>query len=413
MADTLTVNKGLGILSAMAAEQFVNETPFCQSISKEADETWEGKAKQYKAGDTIYINVPARTIPTSNRDITSDIQDHKETTIPLVLDIDRVIATDLTAEQLTTDVDPAKVYARFLRDQVSTMAQYVEQEMVKRATQATYNSVGTAGSNSFDIATILSARTKMNKFLCPKDAMRTLLIDSDAGAAAIDARKGLFQSSSEIKKQYENGVIGRADGFDWRESEILYNHTNGTGDHTFEVRTTVSTEGATSLVVEGLTANTGTITKGTVFEIATVKAVNPITKEVYNFNQQFTVTADATADASGYATLSISPAIYTSASGGLQNVDSFPADGDAITPVGAVSTSYLQSLAYHKQAFRMASVPLAMPTNQEFAQKISKNGMTMTLVRGYDIRTTQFITRLDFLGGITPVRPEWACRLTA
>lgn len=412
MADTLTVNKSLGILSAMAAEQFKNETPFCQSISKEADDTWNGKAKQFKAGDTIYINKPARTIPTTNRDITSDIQEHTEETVPLALDIDRVVATDLTAEQLTTDVDPAKVYSRFLKDQISSLAQHVEQEMVKRATQATYNSVGTAGSNTFDVPTILSAKTKMSKFLCPKDAMRTLLLDSDAGALAIDARKGLFQSSSEIKKQYEQGIIGRADGFEWRESEILYDHTNG-NDVSFEVRTTVATEGQSTLVVEGLNTTTGTVTKGTVFTIDTVYAVNPVTKQVYNYLQQFTVTADATADGSGYATLSISPAIYTSASDGLQNVSAFPADGDTCNVVGSASTAYLQSLAYHKNAFRMASVPLALPTSAEFAQTVNKDGMSLTIVRGYDIRTTQFITRIDFLGGIAAVRPEWSCRITA
>ena len=106
-------------------------------------------------------------------------------------------------------------------------------------------------------------------------------------------------------------MIGRADGFDWYESELVPQHTNG-NDVSFEVRTTVSTEGQATLVVEGLTTTTGTVTKGTVFTIDTVNAVHPITKADTGRLQEFVVTADATADGSGYATLSISPAFYTS-----------------------------------------------------------------------------------------------------
>jgi hypothetical protein len=128
--------------------------------------------------------------------------------------------------------------------------------------------------------------------------------------------------------------------------------------------------------------------------------------------QQFTVTADATADGSGYATLSISPAIYTSASGGLQNVTAFPADGDAITPVGTASGSSVQNLVYHKSAFRMASVPLILPTGSvDMAAQETYEGVTIRVVSQYDIFTDQSIMRFDFLGGLAQVRPEWSVRL--
>jgi hypothetical protein len=40
-------------------------------------------------------------------------------------------------------------------------------------------------------------------------------------------------------------------------------------------------------------------------------------------------------------------------------------------------------------------------------------GFTVRVVRDYDILTDKLIMRLDFLGGLAPVRPEWACRITA
>jgi hypothetical protein len=138
-----------------------------------------------------------------------------------------------------------------------------------------------------------------------------------------------------------------------------------------------------------------------------------VTKVDLGYLQQFVVTADATADSSGYATLSISPAIYTSASNGLQNVTAFPADGDAITTVGAASTAYVQNLAYHKSAFRCVSVPLIKPDGTDMAAQKTVDGFTLRVIRDYDILTDKLIMRLDFLGGIAAVRPEWAARITS
>ncbi|NIQ07202.1 MAG: hypothetical protein GWO20_16175, partial [Candidatus Korarchaeota archaeon] len=94
----------------------------------------------------------------------------------------------------------------------------------------------------------------------------------------VNSRKGLFQSSEEISRQYKSGAMGMADGFTFLRNNLLNIHTNG-NDVAFEVRTTVSTEGSTSLVVEGLTTTTGTVKKGTVFTVAGVNKCHPVTKD--------------------------------------------------------------------------------------------------------------------------------------
>jgi hypothetical protein len=272
--------------------------------------------------------------------------------------------------------------------------------------------VGTPGSTTFAPADILSGRTRLNKTLTPKDGNRFFLLESEAGAAAVDARKGLFQSSEKIKEQYEQGVVGLADGFTWLESELLPLHTNG-NDDTFVVDGTVSVEGTTTLHVDGLTTTTGTVTKGTIITVAGVVAVNPQTKAEYNYLQPFVVTADVTADGSGDADLVVSPAMYTSASVGLQNITAFPQDNAAIVMVtGAADGAHLQNLMFHKKAFQFGSVPLIMPTNAEVAAQHSYKGVTVALIRDFDINTRSMITRLDVLCATAAVRPEWACRVT-
>lgn len=412
MVNTINnIKDAPGIIAKAAAQTLKDNLKFYSSVDQADASDFDGK-NGYKSGDTIYTSVPARYIPQEdNFNITSTIQDSVEEKRALTLDISSTVPMQFDSTELATEVGLKSIINRFVVPAAESIAQNVEKRMLQKATEATYNSVGTAGSNTFTVANVLSARTKLNQMLAPR-ADRMLLMNSASGALAVDARKGLFQSSTEINKQYKDGYIGRSDGFDWMENELIHNHTNG-NDVVFEVRTTVSTQGQSTLVVEGLTTTTGTVEKGTVFTIAGVNAVHPITKVDLGYLQQFVVTADATADGSGYATLSVSPSFYTSAANGLQNITAFPVDGAAITPVGSASTTYAQNLAYHKNAFKVVSVPLVMPTAVEFAAQETVDGITIQVVRAFDILQRRMITRLDFLGGISAVRPEWACRLTA
>ena len=54
-----------------------------------------------------------------------------------------------------------------------------------------------------------------------------------------------------------------------------------------------------------------------------------------------------------------------------------------------------------------------LPTKAEFAASATVDGITVAIVRDFDVNTRSMITRVDFLGGIAATRPEWACRLTA
>lgn len=404
------VNDAAAILAKAAAGILSDNLQFCKSIDKAPEEDYMGK-NGYKAGDTIQISKPARFIPQETFDITSSIQDVVEQKTPLTLDISSTVGIEIDSLEDVTELGVLQLAERVIKPAMESIAQNVENRMLLKATQAVYNSVGTAGSNNFTVADVLASRVKLNQNLAPQDSSRRLLLNSEAGAAAVADRKGLFQSATEIAQQYKMGYVGMADGFTWLENELIYNHTNG-NDVTGVTVAATSTEGDSTIAVSGLTTTTGTVKKGTVFTIAGVNAVHPITKVAYSTLQQFVVTADATADGSGDATLSVSPAIYAG-SAGLKNVSALPASGAALVFVGAASSSLAQSVAFHKSAFRMVSAPLMLPTKAEFAATATHEGITVAIVRDFDIKTRSMVTRLDFLGGIAAVRPEWACRLTA
>lgn len=412
MSNTfLTLKNAPGPIASMAAKMFADKLRFCKTIDKADESDFDGK-NGYNAGDTIYISKNARFVSGTSADITSALQDVTEEKVALTLDQRRVTGIALTSAEIATEAGLKSWAKRVLDPAISEMAQKVESAFLDKAMDAVSNSVGTAGSTVFDMDTILSAGQKIDEFACPDQENRFVLLNPAAQRSAVNALKGLLNSTKEVGQQYISGRMGNALGFEFLSNNLLPIHTNG-NDVVFEVRTTVSVEGQATLVVEALTTTTGTVKKGTVFTIANVYAIHPITKTSLGYLKQWTVAADATADGSGYATLTLTEGFYTSASNGLQNIDAFPVDGAAITPVGAASTAYVQNLAYHKSAFRMISVPLVTPGGLDMAAQKTVEGITIRAIRDYDVLTDKLIMRLDFLGGIAAVRPEWAVRITA
>ena len=150
--------------------------------------------------------------------------------------------------------------------------------------------------------------------------------------------------------------------------------------------------------------------RGDVFTIANVFAVNPQSRETTAQLQEFVVTAQIS-DTAGAKTIAISPSIVTS--GAYQNVNAAPADDALITVKGTASTAYPQNMAFHKDAFTLGSADLPLPGGVDMASRASDSasGLSIRLVRQYDIREDVFPCRLDVLYGVKSIYPELACRV--
>lgn len=397
------------VIAKLAAKMLADETQFIKSIDKEPESSFNSQVNGFNVGQTINISKPARFVPTTNADITSSIQDIVEEKIPLTLNIREVQAVAMTSLEVQNQLALKDWSKRVLKPAMSSLAQTIESTVLTTAKNAVYNSVGTAGATVFDTDTMLSAREKLNKFLAPQGGRFTLW-DPTAERSGVNARKGLFQSSTAIAEQYREGYIGQADGFQYMSNNLLPTHTRGTQNATTGTVATTSTEADATIAITGTSG--GTLKAGDVFTIGSVFAVHPITKVKQTFLQQFVVTANNTASGTAYTGVAISPSFYA-ASGGLQNIDSLPQSGAAITMVGATSTGYVQSLAYHPSAFRFVSVPLMKPNGTHMVGQETVDGMTIRVWMDSAILTDKMIMRLDFLGGFSAVRPEWACRVTA
>jgi hypothetical protein len=153
---------------------------------------------------------------------------------------------------------------------------------------------------------------------------------------------------------------------------------------------------------------TTTIKAGDVFTVSGRYAVNPQTRETTGSLFQFVALADATA-VSGTWTVTVSP-MY-SANHALATMTSLPTTGDTVVFLGAASSAYAQNLVYHKDAITFATADLLLPQGVDMAARAVHNGISLRVVRQYDINNDRMPCRIDVLYGYSTIRPQMAARI--
>ena len=380
---------------------------FIGSINRQYDDQFAQVGG--KIGNTLKIRLPNQYKVRTGKNI--DVQGSTERSIDLVMATQKGVDIGFSSQELTLDIDDFA--ARFLDPAMAVLSSNVEADMLNTFTPLIYQQVGTPGTVPNDILFGGQARAKLNQSLAPKDNNRRMLCDSATSSAMVKALSGLFQDSSAIAEQYREGMLGRTSGFDWYENESIYAQVNG--DHVMSSGPALDTftvaSGATSINLTGL-GNTKTVKAGTVFTVANVFAVNPETKRAYSALQQFVVSADVASNAGGQAAVTFTPAMIFDTTDPLQNINAAPTTTAAVTFVGAASTTYSQDLAFHRDFATFVSADLEMPEGVHFAAREQYDGISMRIVRAYDINSDNFPCRIDVLYGGKVLRPELACRVT-
>lgn len=379
-----------------------NNLRFTRTINRQYDDSFTlGGAK---GGQDLKIRLPNQYTTSTGAALSA--QDTTESSVTLTVSTQRHVDTNFTTAELTQSIQDFS--ERILEPAMSVLASNTDYDAMQMYNEV-YNLVGTPGTTPSTARALLAAHTKLNYNAAPL-VPRFAALGPDANEALVDGLKGLFNPSGKISDNYEEGMLAK-NQLGYRElfmTQSVRNHTNGLQAGTPLVNGASQT--GSSLITDGWSA-AATITKGTVFTLAGVYGVNPETKASTGALQQFVVTADATADGSGNATLSISPSIVTS--GATQTVSGSPADNAGITVgSGSASTAYAQNLAYHRDAFAIAFADLEMPRNVHFGAREVMDGISMRVVRDYRIGTDDIPCRIDILYGYKCVRPQLACRIT-
>ena len=399
MANSLLT---IDMITRKALEILENNLVLTRNVNRQYDDSFAVEGA--KIGSTLRIRLPDRALVTDGAAL--QVQDDNEQFTTLSVAQQKHIGVNFTTAELTMQLDDFA--ERVLKPRISQLAASIDAD-VANAYASIFQSVGTPGTTPGTSLVLLQAQQKLNESAAVMTP-RYATVNPAANAALVEGMKGLFNPTSTISRQFKNGMMGEGIlGFEEvNMSQSIKVHTTGTRTGAHTVTTTIAAQGAATINITG--TGTQTLRRGDVFTIANVFAVNPQTRESTGSLQQFTVLADATASGGAYTNVQISPAIFTSASA-LATVDTFPQSGAAITFLGAASTQFPQNMVYHKDAITFATADLLLPQGVDMASRQVHNGISMRIVRQYDINNDRLPCRIDVLYGYGVIRPQMACRI--
>jgi hypothetical protein len=368
-----------------------------------------------KIGDTLRVRLPNQYTRTQGSRV-MDVQNQDERTKAITVATQDHVDMRFNSAELALTID--ELSKRYIEPAVSVLISGIESDFIAFATKATANTAGTAGTPPTDLVAVGAARAKLNQYLAPKDGNRYIQCDSVTMGGMVNGLKGLFQDSTQIKEQYREGMLGRTAMADWYENDRMWTLTNGS-DVTGTTDSAALVTDAALATTNGTTIDMHTTVAvaaqavGQVFTISGVYACHPETKAAYSSLQQFTITAIGT------STTTISPQIYLT--GPRKNVVSSTGatllttdfNSKTLTFIGVASTSYVQNLMYHKEAFQFVTADLPLMDSSEKCVRRVQEGLAMRVWQDSDIRNDELLMRIDILYGLAALRPEWACRITS
>ncbi|MGL4681296.1 MAG: P22 phage major capsid protein family protein [Plesiomonas shigelloides] len=401
MANSLLT---IDMITRKSLEILENNLVILRNCNKEYDDSFAVEGA--KIGSTLRIRLPDRALVTDGAAL--QVQDDNEQFTTLTVSSQKHIGINFTSAELTMQLDDFA--ERVLKPRISQLASSVDAD-VANAYKSIFNTVGTPGTTPATALVLLQAQQKLNESATPMSP-RYATVNPAANAGLVNGLSGFFNPAGTISRQFKTGMMGEGVlGYDeMNMSQSIVNHTTGSRAGTILVNGAVSTQGQATISIDGLTGATDTVTAGDVFTIAGVYAVNPQTRLSTGSLQQFVVTAAQTGASNALANMAISPPMYT-ASNALATIDAFPADNAAVTFVGTASTVYPQNLVYHKNAITLATADLLLPQGVDMASRQVHNGISMRIVRQYDINNDRMPCRVDVLYGYNTIRPPMACRI--
>ncbi len=366
------------------------------------DEFGGNQSRGYSPGSTINIKKPPRYTFRSGR--VSVPQSTTETTVALTVSQGGV-DLNFTGFEKTVSIQQ---FEQKMAAGVAALVNEIDRQGLQVAHDSAFNCTNIAGTiPATQLAAtqiFTDANRRLDEMGAPRDNQRAIILNPAMNGAAVAGLAGLFNNAATVSKQYGSGMMVDSLGFIVALYQNSVGHTNGAA-----TATNINGAGQIGSTLTVIATAGGTLTKGTIITLPGVNAVNPQSRQSTGVLAQFVVTADVLVAATS---IPISPAIVVT--GAFQNVTASPTTGAAYVIVGAASTSYGSSYAYHKDAFTLAMVPMYAPPGNKGVVDVSQmthKGMTVKATTFYDGVNDNYITRLDALFGWASTYPELAVRI--
>lgn len=359
-------------------------------------------------GETVSVRRPVYLKAVDGPDITDQIQDIVQTSVDVTINYFKTVPVKIGVRDWNlSNIDFANTV---IEPGAAELAQEVELALSDLMLEVP-NFVGTPGTTPTLLRHLGLVKKRLDKLPVPPGD-RHIAINSDAELELLDSLKGILnpQLTQQIIRK---GSLGNVLNSELFTSQCLPSHTKGTASGTpltngaNQGNTSVNA-GVTTLVTDGWTASqTPILKRGDIFTLASINAINFRTKVDLGELRQFVVTANVNSDASGNATIPISPALNTNSSSPYQNASAAVGDGVAITVVA----SHAINMGFHRDAFTLVTIPIELPDSFAKKRRVTHDGISITISSDADIKTFAEITRMDIMFGVKVINGELAAGL--
>lgn len=355
-----------------------------------------------KIGNSITVRKPNRFLVTNGPGL--QVQNISEPSTSITISNQQHVDFQFTSQDLTLTIE--EFSERYCKPAAAELANSLDFGVLTN-TFSFSNLVGTAGSLPSSFASLAAVGQRMDELGAPQDG-RTLILNPAAYWSMANGLIGLYVQS--VSEPALKGFLANIANFMIFEDQNVQQHTNGNYGGAGVVNGASQT--GSSIVTNGWTASRANLLlPGDVITIAGVFEVNPKNRLSTGSLKNFTITAAVTSDSSGNATLPLLPAINTS--GAYTNASASPANLAGITVIsGAANQAYFNNIGFVRDAMGLVTVPLELPEGVDFRSREMYKGISMRIIRAYDINNDLFPCRIDILWGTNAWYNDLAVRLT-
>lgn len=357
-----------------------------------------------KVGQTITVRKPNKFRATKAQARTNT--DLSEPSTSITMSTQAHVSWAFSSVDLTTTIDDYS--KRYIAPAANALANQVDADLCALYKDV-YNYAGTPGTTPATFKVLGDAQTILDNEAAPSEG-RVGILNPAANWSLADGLKGTF-SQKVATDIITKGYLGTISNLSLYMDQNIARHTTGafTAGAT-PLMNGATVTGATSFVTNGWSGS-NSVTAGDIFTVAAVNQVNPMSG-VSTGNLHNWVVRTAISDTGADMTMAIAPTLVYAAGDPYSNANAVPLTTAALTFVGTESTAYPQNLIFHPNAFALVTVPIEMPSNVWGARETDSDaGMSIRVVKQYDIDADEEIIRLDILYGTKTLYPELAVRL--
>lgn len=357
-----------------------------------------------KVGQTVTVRKPNKFRATKAQSRTNT--DLSEPSTSITMSTQAHVSWAFSSVELTTTIEDYS--KRYISPAAAALANQVDADLCGLYKDV-FNYVGTPGTTPATFGVLADAQEVLDNEACPQET-RVAILNPAAHWSLADGLKGTF-AQNVAKDIITKGYLATIGNLSLYMDQNIVRHTTGafTSGATPLMNGATATE-ATSFVTDGWSGS-NTITAGDIFTVAATNQVNPMSGASTGVLHRWAVRT-ANSDTGADMTIAVTPTIVYASADPYSNVDALPLTTAALTFVGTESTAYPQNLVFHPNAFALVTVPIEMPSNVWGARESDPDaGLSIRVVKQYDIDADEEIIRLDILYGVKTLYPEFAVRL--